>query len=213
MVSVKDFAHGLEGVKRKLFDVIEEASIAGKEHIEIILTKNSGSAERVEVCGVESCKLVYGRAPGSSNVETRGISIIADGIVRFYPDRKGRMTGYLLDTDKNRKWLASTMSTGTYKITDAQVEREIKSIAIDLNLGTSAPVISEHNRAILKNAGTEQAMTMLSMAEELQRLRDLVDKYKAGSDVDSDATTKPLAGKRLNRKVEGVGDVNTGVGN
>lgn len=57
--------------------------------------------------------------------DTTNASDWVEGILKFYPDGKGRCWGFLYDTPDNRELIYTTFSSGWYRIVDSKLREQL----------------------------------------------------------------------------------------
>lgn len=133
-MNLHKFAEGFSQHYDVLETTIENAEAMGYSFIE--LRYNAPHSFIKKISGLDQLAIGVSRQAGSRSARENTANIIADGWLFFYPDKQNRPYGYLLDTPKNRKWLAVQLSKPKIIITDKTVKNEIISLAIKLGLPT-----------------------------------------------------------------------------
>lgn len=104
-------------------NMIDTANQLGIDIIELLWTPFNGAP-------VYAIQEIHGyKFPimGNINVlsESTDASEWVEGILKFFPDGKGRCWGYCYDTPDNRHLIKTTLSTGWYRIVDLKLREEI----------------------------------------------------------------------------------------
>jgi len=123
-----------EFIKDLLEDYTDNVETQGYGFIEVRMTESGETTE--EIIGLDEAKVNMIRKPGSRVTMASGVTIIKDGHYRFYPDKNWIRYGYILDTERNRRWLAAELKRGKYQAADRRVDEEIKELARDLGMPT-----------------------------------------------------------------------------
>ena len=107
-------------LKSDLKDVLETLIFDAEEfgHNFIELRHLTQCETQDVIMGVEEARIVSRRKPGSRVAVAQGVKIINDGVLTFYPDVRYRRWAYLLDTPKNRRWLAAQLISPLVDVVD-----------------------------------------------------------------------------------------------
>lgn len=140
--------------------------------------------------GVEEIKFVQRRQPGSRVMVNAGAKVVCDGSLIFYPDDRGRRWAYMLDTKRNRKWLAGQLISPIVEVVDPNIKKEIISLAEELGLATKRAAITDHSFDAYLNAGVPDEV--LRKDEEIEELKRQLAEAKTAA-----KKAKPLAGKTV----------------
>lgn len=169
---------------------IYEGEAQGYKFIELRLIKQCTTQDIL--MGVDELKLATARRPGQRMAVTTGGHIIKDGVLRFFPDKRLYRWGYMLDTPKNRKWLAAQLATPQVIISDPKIHEEIVKLAEELNIDITPKEIdvSFDNYLVGKTVEKDD-----DKEELLRKIAELEGKLE-------EKNSKPLSGKRVTKKEE-----------
>lgn len=75
--------------------------------------------------------------------DTTEASSWVEGILKFYPDGKGRCWGYIYDTPDNRHLIHTTFSSGWYRVIDSRLRQELLDEAAAKDIRTDRAIRTE----------------------------------------------------------------------
>jgi hypothetical protein len=174
-----------ENIENMLLDGEDQ----GYSFIEV-RSKIYGKSEEM-ICGPQELKLVKRRVAGQQFATNISAQIVEDGIVKFFPDKDMRLWGYVLDTPKNRIWLASTLSGNDVTIADVSVKNEIIKLAMEKGMPTERTRADKSLDNYLSKEKTETKNENEALKAELAQLK--AEKMEADK-------KKPLDGKKVTVK-------------
>jgi len=155
-----------------------------------IEVKLSDPGETTEiVIGIDEAKVQLTRKPGSRVTIAAGVKVIKDGVATFYPDKSFNRWAYVLDTERNRMWLASSIRHGKYMVTDNRIKSDIEDIAIK-NDWPITPV-DGYDNAFSGYVRGNNTVEVEKLKEELDALKNKVK-----------GETKPLTPLKKKRRAE-----------
>lgn len=187
-------------IRDKIEDTINDAASMGISYIELLHVDND--VYKRQFIGVEELVIRYVKngPAGTMRMEKHWIK---DGELNFNPDKKGRLWGYIADTEANRKFLASMLCQRDrfFVIVDAKINGEVFDLAKKLGYGVD--IIS-----------VDPMMPQLYKKNPVLKEKDDLSKRIAEleSELAKAKSVKPLSGVRLDRTKLGtkgtVGDEN-----
>ena len=175
--------------KREILEAnLSDAEMYGEKFIEV-RSVIQGELEDI-ILGVEQAKVVTSRQFGQKIATATGVVRISDGELRFHPDNRFFRWGYLLDTPRNRRWLAGQLKYPQVIISDPAIQKEIEDLARKEGMATeAAPVQDLAFDNYLKGKETEEEIALKEKVEALEK--ELAEAKKAKA--------KPLAGKKIEK--------------
>jgi len=177
-------------VKEYLEDFMLNVADFGYGFIEIKM-KEPGETTEI-VIGIDEAKVQVSRKPGSRMTVASGVQIIKDGVATFYPDTNYNLWAYVVDTERNRSWLASEIRYGKYTIPDRKIREEIEDLAVELDFPTTAVESRDSAFDGYVRGNSQEEKDLLK--EEIESLKGKLEKAK-----------KPLDGRRSKRNRTGKG--------
>lgn len=152
--------------------MIDVSNQLGVDIIELMWTPFNG-AETYSIQELHGFKFPI---MGETNVlkDVDEVSEWVEGILKFYPDGKGRCWGYIYDTEENRVKIYETMSTGWFRIVDRNLRETITKEAEEKGYQTQR---SERTEVSIKK--TEREKNAERHAKKLEeRLREKEEEMK-----------------------------------
>jgi len=139
--------------------------------------------------GLDEARINHRRKAGSRIATAVGVRIITDGVLTFYPDGRGRRWAYLLDTPKNRQWLAAQLVSPLVDVVDSGIKKEIYALAEEKGFPTERATTIDHSfDAYLNNGVADEVVEMSNEIEDLKK--QLAEAKKKA---------KPLSGKTIKK--------------
>jgi phage pi2 protein 07 len=104
----------------------EFANLSGSSVIKLVLSK-----QKLPYYEIVNFEVPIGTGNVDANSVVDGVQVNFDnGSLIFYPDSSGILWGYLIDTEYNRKQLASCVHKNWFRILDSNVRAEINQLAL-----------------------------------------------------------------------------------
>ena len=123
-----------DDIVEELEDLMTDAEDLGHSFIELRYSEESKYL--VKLRGRESLAIISTRKQGTTFRRIAGGKIVNDGVIRFYPDKKAKCWGYMLDTENNRLYLAHQLHQNHVIIVDSKIKKEIFALAKKLGIET-----------------------------------------------------------------------------
>ena len=160
---------------------IGDAEAAGINYIELRQTKVNPVG--IQYVGIEEFKMkqVFDRNMGGTLRITP--NLIKDGSLNFHADIRDVCYGYIADTEKNRQFLAYSLASGRFTITDSKIKHEIESLAVKIGVPTSPT----RRKAFDEVVSNKEAIKVKDLEFELAEAKRQIEILK------SDSEKKPLA--------------------
>ena len=180
-----------EVMKDVLETLIFDAEEFGHNFIELRHTTQCETQD--VIMGLEEARVISRRRPGSRVATAQGVKVITDGVLTFYPDVRYRRWAYMLDTPKNRRWLAAQLQAPIVEVVDDTIRREIVELADKEGFATEKVQIDTSLSAYLNQGVPDEVVEMSKEIEELKKqLAEANKKAKplSGTKINKDTTTK-----------------------
>jgi hypothetical protein len=169
---VKKLAAGGDTAVEKMLEV---ASLLGINIIELLWIKE-GNQPRMDVSVVVGFQvpIVNNINPQDDVVSPNGW---VDGILTFYPDAQGRCWGYVYDTEGNRELIASSLSSGWFKVVDKNTREEINKYAeskgykITITPKTEVNIKRTFREISADKHAKELENKLIDMQEKMERMK------------------------------------------
>lgn len=184
----------------ELEQLISDAESMGYRFIEV---KRGGfSKVRDHIAGLDELRPIMSRAYGTDVPVVQGMKIVKDGSVHFYPDNRAQRWGYVLDTPKNRRWLAAVLASEQYNVTDNKIKGEIIDLAIKEGFNSKKRDVDNVDKHLFTYMKSDTRQAEIDILTKLAELEQENEKLKAA--LESTEVKKPLAGKHV--KVNTTGE-------
>jgi len=183
--------------QERLQEYIDDAATLGYKFIEVMDVKRLTFGRAF--IGVEELTIAEKRVPGQQAVSGLVPNIIKDGVLDFHPDGKGRCYGYVLDTQKNREFLASQLERPLCTVLDTTTLNEIKMLAIKMGYMDEARKIQDPT-LVLNTAQIELDDAKAELAKLRAEKEELEKAKPLKSTADARAATKRAVSRRENQK-------------
>lgn len=178
------------GVRDAIENLIFDAEEFGHNFIE--LRHLTPCSTQDVILGVEEARVISRRTVGSRVATAQGVKIIKDGVLTFYPDTRLRRWGYLLDTPKNRRWLASQLVSPLVEVVDSRIRNEIIELAEAEGFATERVQADVSLQNYLNKNVPDEVLEKNAEIEELKR--QLAEEKKKAKEA------KPLSGTRIKKE-------------
>lgn len=176
-----------DGVKDMLETLTADAEEFGHNFIEL---RHLTQCETQDVIlGLEEARVISRRKAGSRIATAQGVRIINDGVLTFYPDVRMRRWAYMLDTPRNRRWIASQLVSPLVEVADSQIKKEIIELAEAEGFSTVRVQTDLSLKDYLNEGVSDEVVEMSEEIEELKR--QLAEEKKK---------SKPLSGTRIKKE-------------
>lgn len=199
------FTRKLDGGEKKVPKFFEQSASTGVDLIELLMIpRNKGPYfSPFEIQGYE---YPIDRIGGDMFDENGTVCDWVDGTLVFYPDEKGMCYGYVFDTEKNRDLIATSLSTGWYRIVDQSKRDEILKYAESKGYDIKPRAIKQVSiRKTKRERDYEDRQVSLEkqLFDTQEKLRKLELQKK-----EADRLKEKEVEKRVNRHIEELKDPN-----